>query len=121
MSYTAPDFTEDVQAALTTKGYTVCECDDGFWFTWARPDGRGDIEVGDTYVEELRAWLAALQHWLENTDIEFDSAPAAYLVDLPDSQYAVVDEDDAQLMDDCTNHGASVQPLFTRSLKGTRP
>lgn len=73
MSYTAPDFTEDVQAELTAKGYTVCECDDGFWFTWTHPDGRGDVEVGETYTEELRAWLAALQHWLEATDIPFDS------------------------------------------------
>jgi len=73
MSYTAPDFTEDVQAELVAKGYEVHECDDGFWFTWTRPDGRGDVEVGETYTEELRAWLAALQHWLEATDIPFDS------------------------------------------------
>ena len=39
----------------------------------------------------------------------------AYLVDVAErqNQYAVVDADDAQLMDDCTNHGATATPLYT--------
>ena len=119
MSFTTPDFADAVQAKLTTKGYEIHECDDGFWFTWTRPDDRGDVEVGETYTEELRAWLAALQHWLEATDIPFDEPPSAYLVTLADSQYAVLDMDDIQLIDDCTNHNAVVEPLFTHSLKGT--
>lgn len=72
MIYTAADFTDDTIAALTSKGYTVCECDDGFWFTWARPDGRGDVEVGETYSSVHSAWFDALLHWLNNTEIEFD-------------------------------------------------
>ena len=72
MTYTAVDFTDDTIAALTSKGYTVCECDDGFWFTWARPDGRGDVEVGETHSSVHSAWFDALSHWLNNTDIEFD-------------------------------------------------
>lgn len=72
MSYTAVDFTDDTIAALTSKGYAVCECDDGFWFTWARPDGRGDVEVGETYSSVHSAWFDALSHWLSNTEIEFD-------------------------------------------------
>lgn len=120
MTYTAVDFTDDTIAALTSKGYTICECDDGFWFTWARPDGRGDVEVGETYSSVHNAWFDALSHWLNNTDIEFDEAPSAYLVTLPDSQYAVTDADDHQLIDDCTNAGATVDPLFLHPApKGT--
>jgi hypothetical protein len=119
MSFTTPDFADAVIEALIAKGYTVCECDDGFWFTWARPDGRGDVEVGETYTDQLSAYLAALQHWLEATDIPFDEPPSAYLVTLVDSQYAVLDMDDIQLIDDCTNHNAVVEPLFTHSPKGT--
>ena len=36
----------------------------------------------------------------------------AWRVDLEDSAYVVLDADDAQLMDDCTNHGATVTPLY---------
>jgi hypothetical protein len=41
--------------------------------------------------------------------------PVAWLVTLEDSQYAVTDEHDAQLVDDCTNAGAEVEPLYTRA------
>ena len=38
--------------------------------------------------------------------------PVAWMVDLEDSQYAVTDIDDAQAVDDMTNHGATMTPLY---------
>lgn len=39
--------------------------------------------------------------------------PDAFRVTLVDSEYYVDDENDAQLVDNCTNDGAEVTPLYT--------
>lgn len=77
MSYTTPDFADDIIEQLTKDGYRVHGEDDGdlaglFWFTWAK-DG-ADIESGDHYVVELGAWSDALAHRLANSSIQLHKA-----------------------------------------------
>jgi hypothetical protein len=45
---------------------------DGLWFTWNRPDGKGDVEVGETYDNPTSAWGDAMHHWFNNAAIPFD-------------------------------------------------
>lgn len=79
MSYTTPDFADDVIAALQRDGYTVhardeegndCEPDESAicWFCWAAP-GMADCEVGDDCDGSLAAWSSALSHRLANSAI----------------------------------------------------
>ena len=89
MSYTAPDFSDDVIARLRDVGYTVhggdlnedgsvtpfedqtdIEAADAFWFTWVQ-EGR-DIETGPTVGYELVAWSTAMEHWFEIARIAKD-------------------------------------------------
>ena len=84
MSYTTPDFSDDAIQLLTLAGYTVHEeADDdtrdsggvaGFHFAWARPDGRGDVETGESCETELAAWAGALAHHLTEAEIPFHEA-----------------------------------------------
>lgn len=76
MSYTTPDFTDDVINALQAAGYEVqgacfdeasghfystdLQASNSFWFTWARPGH--DTEVGEMHENELLAWLEAFGH-----------------------------------------------------------
>lgn len=79
MSYTAPDFSDDVIALLSGEGYALSEGKetDGdelagkFWFTWAVP-GMADCEVGETCDSETAAWYSAVKHRFENSAIEMD-------------------------------------------------
>lgn len=81
MSYTTPDFADDVIAQLTADGYTVHEGvpgeelrDGQFWFCWAA-DG-ADVETGDTCDCALSAWNSALAHRLANSAIEIHGSAA---------------------------------------------
>lgn len=87
MSYTAPDFSDDVIKSLTADGYVVLgrdsdgndlepehctdEAEGVFWFTWAAP-GMAECEVGDDCDNPLLAWLSALRHRLANSTIPME-------------------------------------------------
>ena len=60
MSYTAPNFVDDVQSALTDLGYTV-EYDEEFegWF-WRF----GPYDHDTKYDEESAAWIAAFHDFI---------------------------------------------------------
>lgn len=55
MSYTAPDFAEDVQSTLTRVGYSVIEEGDAFYVRFA---GKPNIKIGP-YPGESNAWFGA--------------------------------------------------------------
>jgi hypothetical protein len=90
MSYSTPDFADDVQAALAAEGYQVHELADdearseggnaGFYFTLTRPGWSG-IESGLTRGTEAEAWLSALEHRLATSTLDLhpvhDAQPAA--------------------------------------------
>jgi hypothetical protein len=104
MSFTTPDFADAVIEALIAKGYEVCECDDGFWFTWTPPAGLGKPAVGETYTDQLGAYLAALQHWLANTRINVKATTDE--IDLARRKYAYGSSDDVEVDDDAqASHG----------------
>ena len=74
MSYTTPDFGDDIIGMLAADGYTVHEGDPegdgghGFWFSWAAP-GMSSYESGPTKNSELAAWASAMRHRIENSSI----------------------------------------------------
>lgn len=104
MSYTTPDFADQMIELLSAKGYVIYqgngyvsmpvdEADedlldetpkdddsyekydeqiDGYWFTWQHPSGKGDIEVGEAYDNELSAWAGAAEHFFANAEIPMD-------------------------------------------------
>lgn len=92
MSYTAPDFVDDVSSYLAEEGYRVhggtldrdgniepqaepSDNCDVFWFTW-QATGMADCEVGENCPSELRAWMDALMHRLDNSHIEVEGSAA---------------------------------------------
>ena len=61
----------DIVGLLKEKGYTV-EGGGLWWFTWARPDGRGDVEVGEDCTSVGAAWRTALIHFLKEATIPME-------------------------------------------------
>lgn len=98
MSYTTPDFADDVIAALHSEGYQVHTDDDApgtpgpiharHWFTWTAP-GMADCEVGEDCDSPLAAWMEALRHWLANSEIPLDLVDDAKPATLPASVEAL--------------------------------
>ncbi|CAB4158679.1 hypothetical protein UFOVP703_25 [uncultured Caudovirales phage] len=79
MSYTPPDFADDVQRLLQAEGYEAHQLADddarseggnaGFYFTLTRPGWAG-IETGPTRDTEAEAWLSALEHRLATSTLD---------------------------------------------------
>lgn len=71
------------------------------------------IKNPELALQELRAdELVAVAHTAIAHVRARGQEPVAWRVDLEDSTYIVDDIDDAQLVDDCTNHDATVTPLY---------
>lgn len=62
----------DIVDLLEAQGYDVEEGDATWWFTWARPDGRGDVEVGEDCPSVGAAWRTALIHFLNDAAIPME-------------------------------------------------
>jgi hypothetical protein len=73
---------------------------------WCHPKNSGKVMDSDLAI----AISAEVNALLSEQPVQAE--PVAWLVDLDDSQYAVTDIDDAQAIDDCTNHGAQMTPLY---------
>lgn len=67
------DMFYDLRRHLTKAGYDVRETDgsgpeEGFYYTWASPDGAGDVEVGHgTHADAIGAWIDAMDDYFSRT------------------------------------------------------
>lgn len=58
MSYTTPDFADDVIRTLSAAGYSVNECETGAYAV----HGGTPVPNGETRDTEFAAWVDALEH-----------------------------------------------------------
>ena len=75
MSYTTPDFADDVQSLLGNLGYAVRRREDIDAFTWSF----GDYEADTDADSEQWAWIGALHDFVERT-LELRSAAGHVLL-----------------------------------------
>lgn len=63
---------------------------EGAWFTWSRPSGKGDVEVGETFSCALAAWTSAAEHFFDNAEIPEDVVIGPWTLDRHEARAVII-------------------------------